>query len=127
MSNLPNDRQYTKSHEWILIEGNTVAIGITDHAQEQLGDLVFVDLPDVGTDVSKGSDLVTLESVKAAADVYCPCEGKITSVNESLEDDPEQINTQPYDAWIAKIEVADANELEGLMDAQAYQQFIESE
>lgn len=127
MSNLPEDRRYTQSHEWVLTEGNSITIGITDHAQEQLGDLVFVDLPDIGADAEQGGELATLESVKAAADIYCPCSGKITAVNESLDSDPEQINTQPYDTWIATIEVADASELDSLLDAKAYQQFIDAE
>ena len=102
MTTIPNDRRYTASHEWVQIDGNTATIGITEHAQEQLGDLVFVQLPDVGTSYGKGDELITLESVKAAADIFCPAAATVTATNASLDDDPEQINNHPYDSWLVQ-------------------------
>ncbi|UTW12629.1 glycine cleavage system protein GcvH [Marinobacterium rhizophilum] len=123
MNNVPNTLKYTASHEWILDNGDgTVTVGITDHAQELLGDVVFVELPEVGRDVAKGEDFSLVESVKAASDIYAPLSGEVIAVNESLMDAPETLNESAYDAgWIAKLKLADAAELNALLDASAYQ------
>jgi glycine cleavage system H protein len=129
MSNIPSDLKYTQSHEWVRDEGDgTVTIGITDHAQELLGDLVFVELPEVGSELDAGDECAVVESVKAASDVYSPLGGEVVEVNEQLGDAPETINTEAYgDGWIFKLKLTDAGELEGLMDADAYTEHCENE
>ena len=127
MNNVPNTLKYTASHEWILDNGDgTVTVGITDHAQELLGDVVFVELPEVGRDVAKGEDFSLVESVKAASDIYAPLSGEVIAVNEALVDAPETLNEDAYQAgWIAKLKLSDATELEALLDASAYQATVE--
>lgn len=127
MNNVPNTLKYTASHEWILDNGDgTVTVGITDHAQELLGDVVFVELPEVGRDVAKGEDFSLVESVKAASDIYAPLSGEVIEVNEALVDAPETLNEDAYQAgWIAKLKLSDATELEALLDASAYQATVE--
>lgn len=116
---------YTEDHEWIQIEGDTATVGITDHAQEQLGDLVFVELPEVGRTLAKGEETVVVESVKAASDVYAPVAGEVTAVNGELAGDPALVNRAPLgDGWLFKLKIADPSQLEGLMDAEAYQAMI---
>lgn len=116
---------YTDEHEWIRVEGGTATIGITDYAQEQLGDLVFVELPQVGTQLSKGDTAVVVESVKAASDVYAPVDGEITGVNDALSDNPALVNSAPAgDGWLWKMTLADKSQLEGLMDEAAYIKFV---
>ncbi len=116
---------YTDEHEWIRVEGATATIGITDYAQEQLGDLVFVELPQVGTQLSKGDTAVVVESVKAASDVYAPVDGEITGVNDALSDNPALVNSAPAgDGWLWKMTLADKSQLEGLMDEAAYIKFV---
>lgn len=129
MSNQPQDLKYAETHEWVRDEGDgTITVGISDHAQELLGDLVFVELPEVGTALALGDECAVIESVKAASDLYCPVSGEVTEVNEALADAPETINDDPYvDGWIFKLKVADAAELENLMDAAAYTAHAESE
>ena len=129
MSNTPNDLKYTKSHEWVKDNGDgTVTVGITDHAQELLGDLVFVELPEVGSDAEAGNEIAVVESVKAASDVYSPVTGEVVESNESLADAPEDVNSSPYeDGWLFRIKLNDASELDGLMDATAYESHAESE
>ena len=129
MSNTPNDRKYADSHEWALLEADgTVRVGITDHAQELLGDLVFVELPEVGTSVDKGDECSVVESVKAASDIYSPVTGEILAVNAELEDAPEAINDSAYeDGWIFTIRPSDVSELDDLLDADGYQSLIEDE
>lgn len=121
--NIPGDLKYTKNDEWIRVEGNQGVIGITDHAQEQLSDIVFVEIVlGVGDTASQGETCATVESVKAAADVYLPVSGKVVAVNEDLPNSPELINSDPYgSAWMLKIEISDASELDGLMDAARYE------
>ena len=123
MSSVPSDLKYTESHEWISVEADgSVRIGITDHAQEQLGDLVFVELPAQGERLDQGESCAVVESVKAASDIYAPITGEVVGVNESLEDDPGQINADPYgDGWLFAVNLEDVSELEGLMDAEAYE------
>ena len=129
MSNQPQDLKYAETHEWVRDEGDgVVAVGISDHAQELLGDLVFVELPEVGAALVAGDECAVIESVKAASDVYSPLTGEVTEVNESLADAPETINDDPYvDGWIFKLQAADPAELENLMDADAYTAHAESE
>jgi glycine cleavage system H protein len=122
MSNVPAELKYTKSHEWVRDNGDgTVTVGITDHAQEALGDLVFVELPEIGRAVNAGEECVVIESVKAAADVYSPVAGEVCEVNANLENTPELINGDAYgDGWIFRLTGAAAGDLAGLMDAEAY-------
>lgn len=123
MSNIPGDLKYTASHEWIREEADgVITVGITDFAQESLGDVVFVELPEEGAEVAAGDSLAVVESVKAASDIYAPMAGTITEVNESLADSPEQVNEDPYEnGWFFKIKVTDSSETEELMDAESYQ------
>lgn len=126
MSNVPSDLRYTKSHEWVRIEGDgTVTIGITEHAQDLLGDLVFVETPEVGASFGAGDDCAVVESVKAASDVYSPLTGEVIESNETLADAPETINSDPYgDGWIFKLKMSDEGELDDLLDADAYNEQI---
>ena len=119
-------RYFTDEHEWIDVEGDTATVGITDYAQEQLGDIVFVELPDVGATLEKGGDAAVVESVKAASDVYSPVSGEVTEANDALEDDPALVNTSPEEeGWFFKLTIADKDEMEGLMDAKAYKSFCD--
>jgi glycine cleavage system H protein len=126
MSEVPSELKYTKSHEWLREEDDgTVTVGITDHAQEQLGDLVFVELPEVGSEFIAEDECCVVESVKAASDVYMPVSGEVTEINEALVDEPEMINSSPYDSgWLFKIRPS-GDEMESMMDADAYQAEIE--
>ena len=127
MSELPGDLQYTKEHEWLRREDDgTVTIGITDHAQSALGDLVYVELPEVGQEVELDGEMAVVESVKAASDVYAPISGTVTEVNEELADDPEKINADPYgDGWIVKMQPADDADESGLMSPDDYQTLLD--
>lgn len=129
MSNIPGDLKYTKTHEWVRDEGDgVVAVGISDHAQELLGDLVFVELPEVEAELVAGDECAVVESVKAASDIYCPINGEVIEVNEALADAPETINGDPYEGgWIFKLKAVEGEDLEGLMDAEAYAEHCESE
>ena len=129
MTDCPQELHYTESHEWVRIENDdTILVGITDHAQQQLGDLVFVELPNVETEVGKGDDLVVLESVKTAADVYAAVSGEVVEVNTQLEDKPDLINEDPYgNGWIYRIKPTDMSEIDELMNAEAYQAHIAEE
>ncbi|WP_454598595.1 glycine cleavage system protein GcvH [Qipengyuania sp. SM2507] len=119
-------RYFTDEHEWIDVEGDTATVGITDYAQEQLGDIVFVELPDVGAQLAKGKDAAVVESVKAASDVYAPISGEVTEANDSLDEDPALVNSSPEeDGWFFKLTIADKAELDGLMDAKAYKSFCD--
>ncbi len=123
---VPEDLQYTKSHEWVRTEGDTATIGITDHAQDELGDVVFVELPEVGATFDAGDSFSTVESVKAVSDLYTPVGGEVVEVNEALGEQPEKINEDPYgEGWIVKLRVSD--EGSGLLSASDYEQFIEEE
>ena len=122
-----SDVRYTKEHEWIRVEGDTATIGISNHAQEQLGDVVFVDLPAIGKQVGQGDPMAVVESVKAASDVYAPISGEVVAVNEALNDDPALVNSGAESSgWFCKLKVRDPGELEPLMDAAAYREFVES-
>ena len=118
---------YSKDHEWIAVDGDVATIGITHHAQEQLGDVVFVELPAVGAAVVSGTQAAVVESVKAASEVYAPVTGKVTAVNKELEGDPAMVNrSAETDGWFMKVKLADPRELDGLMDKQAYDAFVSS-
>lgn len=120
-----SDRLYTRDHEWIDVDGDIATVGISDHAQEQLGDVVFVELPKVGKAVSQNEEAAVVESVKAASEVYAPISGEVVEVNETLTEDPAQVNADPYGAgWFMKIRIDEPDELEGLMDEEAYQEFL---
>lgn len=125
----PTNVLYTSSHEWIEADGDVRKMGVTDHAQEMLGDIVFVEMPEVGKVVKQGDELLTLESPKAAAEVYAPISGEVVEINEDLESSPDKINQSPYeDGWIVKIRPASVDEEAGdLMDAEAYEKKIEEE
>jgi glycine cleavage system H protein len=117
----PNDRRYTKEHEWVMVAGRAATVGITDFAQRELGDIVYVELPEMGRSVTMGESLGTIESVKAVSEVYAPVSGTVTAVNPMLTDKPETINLDPHGTgWICKIELSDAGEVDALMDAAAY-------
>lgn len=121
MSNVPSELKFLSSHEWVLIEDDIATIGVSDHAQELLGDLVFVELPDEGDSVSAGDSVGVIESVKAASDTYAPLSGEIVEINSELEDSPERINDDPYgDGWMYKIKMEDADEVDNLLDADSY-------
>ena len=120
-----SDLKYSKEHEWVRIEGDVAVVGISDYAQEQLGDVVFVELPDVGKQVAKDGDAAVVESVKAASEVYAPLSGEVVEVNDALGDEPETVNSAPTgDGWFFKIRMADPSELDGLMDEAAYLEFV---
>lgn len=129
MSNIPSELRYATSHEWVRNEGDgIVTVGITEHAQELLGDMVFVELPEVGEAVSTGDDVAVAESVKAASDIYAPVSGEIVEVNEDLEDSPELVNSDAFgDGWMFKIKLEDAGELESLLDAEGYENSIDED
>ncbi len=120
--------RYTKTHEWVELEGKVATVGISEHAQNELGDVVYVELPEIGKEVKAGEALCSVESVKSASDVYSPVSGKIVKVNEALEDAPETINkAAESDGWIAKIEVPDSKNFDGLLDKAAYDKLVEEE
>ncbi len=119
--------KYTKTHEWVLIEGNTAKIGVSDYAQQQLTDIVFVELPEVGSRVEKGKAFGVIESVKAVEDVYAPVSGKVLKKNEDVINKPELINEDPYNAWLIEVSIENKSELDDLMDAEGYRKFLENE
>jgi glycine cleavage system H protein len=117
--------KFTEEHEWLRVEGDVVVVGITEHASEQLGDVVFVELPEVGTEVAKDDEAVVIESVKAASDILAPLDGEITEVNEALVDEPGKVNEDPMgDAWFFKIKASDLSQMDDYMDEAAYKDFI---
>ncbi|MBB3048388.1 glycine cleavage system H protein [Litorivivens lipolytica] len=122
MSNSPSELKYASSHEWARLEADgTITVGITDHAQDALGDVVFVELPEIGNTYSAGEEIGVVESVKAASDIYSPVSGEVIAINESLEESPEVINESPYDdGWFFKLQPSEPGELENLLDAEAY-------
>ena len=129
MSNIPTDLRYAATHEWVRSEGDGVfTVGISEHAQDLLGDMVFVELPDVGDAVTTGDDVCVAESVKAASDVYTPITGEVIEVNADLEDSPELVNSDPYgEGWMFKIKAEDPAEVESLLDAEGYENSIDEE
>jgi len=128
MSIYPKNFRYTREHEWVRVDGNTGTIGITDHAQQELGDIVFVDLPKTGTRVEQGGTLGSVESVKAVSDVYAPVSGEVIEINQALATAPEKLNTDPHgEAWLVKIRLSATKELERLLSAADYQAYIGAE
>ena len=127
MSKIVEGLLYSGSHEWVMVEGETAVIGITDFAQHALGNLSYVDMPEVDDEVTKGEEFGAVESVKAASDLYSPVSGKVIEINTELEDAPERLNVDPYANWIIKVEMSDPSELDDLMDEAAYIAFCEKE
>lgn len=123
----PKDYKYTKEHEWIQVSGNTGLVGITDHAQESLGDIVFVELPKVGGSLDAGKTFGTVESVKAVSELYAPVAGRVVEINESLNQSPEQINKEAHRAWMVKIELTHPDDLKSLLSAEEYETYIAEE
>ncbi|MEV5848000.1 glycine cleavage system protein GcvH [Streptomyces sp. NPDC051985] len=127
MAMYPTDRKYTQNHEWIQVDGGTATVGITEFAQKQLGDMVFVDVPTVGQKVETGEPFGTVESVKVASDLFMPVGGKVTERNEELIDEPELLNSEPHEVWVIKVQVSDKDALKGLLSAEQYEKFLKSE
>jgi glycine cleavage system H protein len=123
----PNDFKYTKEHEWIQVNGNSATVGITDHAQQSLGDIVFVELPKVGTVLQAGKTFGTVESVKAVSDLYSPASGKVTAVNDVLNQSPENINKDAHAAWMIKLELTNPTETNALLSANDYEKYVAEE
>jgi glycine cleavage system H protein len=121
----PADLKYTKEHEWIRVDGNTGAIGITDFAQQQLGDVVYVELPEVGSTITAGKVFGTIESVKAVSELFAPVSGEVVEINSSLKDRPDHVNSKPHETWMVKVKLGSTGELSSLMDAAAYEQLIQ--
>ncbi|HED10327.1 MAG TPA: glycine cleavage system protein GcvH [Caldithrix abyssi] len=123
--NIPGDLKYTKEHEWVRLDGDVATIGITDYAQGELGDVVFVELPAVGDQVKENDTFGTIEAVKAVADLYSPLDGEVVEVNEALEDAPDTVNNDPYgDGWMVRVKVANSSDYDSLLSAEAYQKHI---
>lgn len=122
----PENRKYTKTHEWVLLEGDVATLGLTDHAQQELGDITYLELPEAGDTVTSGEAFGVVESVKAASDVYSPIDGEVVERNDSAVDAPEVINQSPYEsAWLIKVKVSDPGQLESLLDPEAYDQYAD--
>ena len=124
MSKVLEGLKYSESHEWVKVEGNIALVGVSDYAQKEMGDITYVDMPDVDDEVSAGEEFGALESVKASSDLISPVSGTVVEVNGELEDAPEKVNEDAYASWIIKVEMSDASELDALMDAAAYKDFI---
>jgi glycine cleavage system H protein len=124
----PEDNRYAKSHEYVHVEGDVGTVGITDYAQKELGDVVFVELPQVGTQLEQGDELGSIESVKAVSELFAPASGEVVEVNEALTDKPELVNTDPYgDGWMVRIKLSTPEEVDELMDAEEYEEYVEKE
>ena len=123
----PKDFKYTREHEWIQVKGNTATVGITDHAQESLGDIVFVELPKAGAQVEAGKSFGTVESVKAVSELYAPASGKVVEVNDSLNQTPEAVNQDAHKAWMIKLELTNPGQADGLMSAEDYEKYVAEE
>ena len=121
----PTDLKYTKEHEWVRVDGTTGTVGITDFAQQQLGDVVYVEVPDVGTTVKQGAVFGTIESVKAVSELFAPVSGEVVETNSDLKDRPDHVNSKPHETWMIKVKVANPGDLTSLMDAAAYEQLIQ--
>ncbi len=122
-----SDRKYTEDHEWVLIEGDIATVGISDHAQEQLGDVVYVELPEEGAELEQGAEAATVESVKAASEIYTPVAGEVIEVNGALNDDPALVNSDPFgDGWFFKLKIGGTPDLGKMMDENAYKEYVES-
>ena len=127
MSETPNDRRYTTEHEWVKLDGDIATVGITDFAQSELGDVTYIEMPEIGRQINKGESFGVVESVKAVSDVYAPVSGEIVEVNGALEAQPETVNSSPYeDAWLIKLRVQNRGEVDQLLDAAAYQEHVQT-
>ncbi|AEI66486.1 glycine cleavage system protein GcvH [Corallococcus macrosporus] len=127
MANVPGDLKYTEEHEWARVQGNVVVVGVTDHAQTSLGDVVYVELPKVGAKVSKGDAVGSIESVKAVSELFSPVAGTVVKVNDTLTESPEQVNDAPYgEGWLLEIELSDPKQVDGLLDAAAYTELLKN-
>lgn len=124
-TNIPNNLKYTKEHEWVLVDGKTITVGITDFAQSSLGDIVFVEFPEVGKELKKDEAFGVVESIKSVSDLYSPLEGKVLEVNEALSDSPEAINENPYESWMIKLELSDESLLGELLSSDDYKSLCE--
>jgi glycine cleavage system H protein len=125
MADFPKDLKYTKDHEWARVSGNTVVVGVTSHAQEALGDVVYVELPRVGSALTAGQPFGVIESTKAVSELFAPVTGKVVKVNDALSDNPSAVNSDPYqEGWIVEVELSDTKQLDGLMDAGAYEKLL---
>jgi glycine cleavage system H protein len=125
---IPEELRYTDEHEWVIAGGDVAKIGVTDHAQQMLGDVVFVEMPEIGTEIKKGEPFGVIESVKAASDIFSPVSGEVTEINEELGDHPEYINQSPYDrGWIIKAKMSNPNDFDDLMGSSMYREFLEKE
>ncbi|MBN2662318.1 MAG: glycine cleavage system protein GcvH [Bacteroidales bacterium] len=125
--NVPENLKYTEDHEWILVEGDTATVGITDYAQKELGDIVFIEVETIGEELSKGDTFGTIEAVKTVADLFMPISGEVLEKNEGLEDAPETVNSKPFtDGWIVKVKITDASEIDALLSAEDYKSKIEA-
>ena len=128
MANIPDDLHYSKDHEWVRVEGNVAVVGITDYAQDSLGDVVYVELPKVGDDFAANESFGSVESVKAVSEVFSPVSGEIVGINESLADSPEQVNTDPYgDGWMIRVEMSKSGEVDSMLTAAEYEDFTKAE
>ena len=128
MANVPENLHYSKDHEWVRVEGDTAVVGITDHAQDQLGDVVYVELPKAGEEFEAHESFGSVESVKAVSEIFTPVSGKVAEVNESLNDEPEQVNKDPYgEGWMIKIKLSSAGEVDSLLTAAEYEDFTKAE
>jgi glycine cleavage system H protein len=128
MANVPENLHYSKDHEWVRVEGDTVVVGITDHAQEQLGDVVYVELPKPGEEFAAHESFGSVESVKAVSEIFTPVSGKITEANDSLNDEPEKVNNDPYgEGWMIKIKMGQSSEVDSLLNAAEYEDFTKAE
>jgi glycine cleavage system H protein len=123
----PKDYKYTKEHEWIHVNGNTATVGITDHAQESLGDIVFVELPKVGAQLEAGKSFGTVESVKAVSELYAPASGKVVEINQALNQTPEEVNNDAHKAWMIKLELSKPGEINGLLSVDDYEKYVAEE
>ena len=126
MTNVSDENLYTREHEWVTVSGSTARVGITDYAQQQLGDVVFMELPEVGQEFAAGAQFGSIESVKAVSDIYCPLAGKVVEVNAALADRPETVNQSAHEAWMIVLELSDPAATDGLLDAAAYAELVES-
>ena len=127
MTNVPSDLRYSTTHEWVKIDGDTAEIGVDDYAQEQLGDITYLELPESGSEVTQGEPLGVVESVKAASDIYAPVSGEVIEANQQAVDSPDQVNSQPYQTWLLRIRMSDSSQADNLMDAKRYQQFLDEQ
>ena len=127
MANIPSDLRYTQTHEWVRVNGDVVEVGMDDYAQEQLGDITYLELPEQGAEVVQDEPLGVVESVKAASDIYAPVSGEVVEANQDAVNSPDAVNTKPYETWLLRIRVSDTSQLHKLMDASAYQKFLDEQ